>query len=267
MSFENVFLTDDALSKPHEADVVALQQRLQIPLPVGYREYITTLGEGNYCNNVTVLPPDAIRCGNEIVDWRELFWEDTSGRHFYWEPGRDVLSYNEVLESNCFAVTDDGDYIVQHAKNPERPFVLPRFSDTVFWLEQGFFEPLEWCSQTGIVRQTPQTEFFTPKSNDYRHIELFCKDPIDLGTTIATATTRWPEADQRFLEEAGSCLIMVSKTIGGNVQITYSNDDPRIGIRIAYLGKFQKEVEQLETELKGLGYFETGRYPVASRTP
>ncbi len=65
-----------------DTDVDALEKELGAELPSGYRDYVTTLGEGVLDDLVRVLPPRGIR--REIEDHRSRlaaywFWVDSTG--------------------------------------------------------------------------------------------------------------------------------------------------------------------------------------------
>jgi len=73
MSFEEVIVVDPYVDKgwtpkiqltlASEKDVDELEHTLGVVFPAGYREFVTTLGLGEYCNYIRIAMPDAIISG------------------------------------------------------------------------------------------------------------------------------------------------------------------------------------------------------------
>ena len=75
MAFENVKIVDPYVEKgwtaelkltlatPDEVDDV--EAKLNVSFPIGYKEYVTTLGFGEYCNYITIDMPSTILPGYE----------------------------------------------------------------------------------------------------------------------------------------------------------------------------------------------------------
>ena len=83
MAFDDVYLVSEKLDLPPTAELDALQGWLAAPLPRGYREYMTTLGNGTYCDEVYVLTPAEVREARDerrayIREYYEAFWGEST---------------------------------------------------------------------------------------------------------------------------------------------------------------------------------------------
>jgi hypothetical protein len=75
MSFESVYRVSARNSFPGEEDVNSLSRGLGMELPVGYREYVTSLGLGTMCTFLVVKMPSQIRNPDKQDEefYREVF--------------------------------------------------------------------------------------------------------------------------------------------------------------------------------------------------
>jgi hypothetical protein len=157
MAFEDVYLVSEKLILTPEAELDELQGWLSAPLPHGYREYMTTLGVGTYCDLVQILTPARIR---KVRDERRQFVREYYRQ--FWGASESSLSLDEAVAGVFFASTCDGDEMY-YLPAQERLFILPRHNDVVFWLEAGFADPLDWRSarrRANIFR--PPFRYFEP---------------------------------------------------------------------------------------------------------
>lgn len=229
------------------------------PLPHGYREYLTTLGDGTYCDFIQVLTPANIR--QERDQPREFV------REYYrefWGNSEDYLALEDAEASVFFATTVDGDEIYYHPTK-ERLFALPRHADEVFWLEAGLVEPLDWSSPSGqayVAR--PPFRYFEPAGQDRRVIELFTAGSFDVRMLAEQLRARWLAQEVRTIPEE-NCVILFPKAIRGRVQLTQASDDPRVGIRIDYDNDCSAEVELVVSDLSQMEFHETWRHPDSNR--
>jgi hypothetical protein len=84
MAFEDVYLVSDKLTLTPAAELEELQGWLGAPLPRGYREYMTTLGVGTYCDLVQVLTPTQVRDARDerrefVREYYQEFWGESEG--------------------------------------------------------------------------------------------------------------------------------------------------------------------------------------------
>lgn len=128
------------LAKPAQVD--ALETKLWVTLPAGYREYVTTLGEGVLgAGFVRVYPPWRIE--NELAEWRRRV-----AKYWFWDKGKKLLPKERGVECVVVADTADGDEFVFH---PARPglFLLPREEEKIYALGPDLLAALDWVFASG----------------------------------------------------------------------------------------------------------------------
>src|SRR5689334_17962583 len=123
--FQAIRVIGGSLVLSSSAEVDAAEAQHGFRFPTGYREYITQLGEGILGGSfIRIYPPRRILTGdNNLAEWRqriEEFW--------FWEEGQDVLAKDQALQSVIIGDTLNGDELIVHPENPERIYVLPRYS-------------------------------------------------------------------------------------------------------------------------------------------
>lgn len=134
------------------AEVDAVEAQLGVSFPRGYREYLTTLGEG-VLGMVRVYPPG--RVARDLEKWR-----DRINRYWFWDAGGPVLSKPRALESIVIADTGGGDEIIFHPDEPDRLLVLPIDSEQIFVAGADLLEAVEWiCSSGKVTRRLPKRVF------------------------------------------------------------------------------------------------------------
>lgn len=143
----------------HE-DVDRLENVLDIRFPDGYREFVTTLGQGDYCNFIRVDLPKTIE-----QEWRSR--QEFLNEYFFWEMGEEILSKEKVIESIQIAGTIDGDVMIFHPSNREMIYVLPRNDDMLYEIGSNLYEAIDWLcvshsTATGFVGQTHERRYFVP---------------------------------------------------------------------------------------------------------
>jgi hypothetical protein len=255
MAFEDVYLVSEKLILTPGAELDELQKWMAAPLPRGYREYMTTLGVGTYCDLVQVLTPAQVR---EARDERREFV-----REYYlqfWGENETSLALEEAVGGVFFASTCDGDE-VYYLPDKGRLFVLPRHDDVVYWLEVGFADPLDWTSPSRRPKvYQPPFRYFEPRGGDRRIIEFFTAGAFDMGALAERFRTRWSGQEVRSIPGPESVLLF-PRAIRGRVQLTQAPADPRVGIRVDYDNDCSAEVERFAGELREMGFFETWRHP------
>jgi hypothetical protein len=140
------------------ADIDAAETTLGTRLPTGYREYISQLGEGVLASYIRVYPPYQILEGdNGVHQWRKRVEE-----YYFWEPGRNVLAREHVLECIIVADTMDGDELVAHPSTPDRLYVLPRHEEMIFIAGDGLLPAIEWLLTSGTLTEPIDSRVFEP---------------------------------------------------------------------------------------------------------
>ncbi|HEX8396414.1 MAG TPA: SMI1/KNR4 family protein [Pyrinomonadaceae bacterium] len=170
MAFENVKIIDPYVEKgwtpelkltlatPEEVD--ALEAKLNVTFPEGYKEFVTTLGKGEYCNHTThirVDMPSAILSEyKEHQEFLDEFW--------FWEDGEDLLPKEKAIECIRICDTDAGDVVIFHPSNPNELFALPNGDDISYKIGSNLYEAFEWLSDYGNshLGNTDERIYFIP---------------------------------------------------------------------------------------------------------
>ena len=171
MGFEGVKLIDPYVDKgwtpeikltlATHNEVDALEVNLNVSMPIGYREYVTTLGFGNYCNYIRIDMPSRILSGYE--EYRSSLTD-----YWFWEMGEDILPKERALDSIKIGDTIDGDVIIFHPSQSAELFVLPRHDDMLHRIGSNLYEAIDWLCvprhnpQSGSVGEMHERRYFVP---------------------------------------------------------------------------------------------------------
>lgn len=261
MTFRDVYLVSDKLDPTPPGEIAAfegwLRERFDLPLPPGYREYMTTLGAGTYCDLVRVFRPALV-----MTDFTPIgkLW----GKHFFWEAGRGVLSEGQVERSFPVARTVDGDDIVCCPDHSGELFVLPRHDHHIYRLPAGLRDPLAWDGVPDNARREPPPFLYFQSGRDRAHVEFFTSiATLDVDALRRQFRGRWRHAEVREID-GDHYAILFPKAIGGRVQITREwAGEGRVGIRIDYDSDRQPEIDAVERTLVAQGMYVTGRHPAS----
>lgn len=160
--FENTYLVTDKLKTFSAAEVDAAEAQLGIRFPEGYREYMTRLGVGEYCNFVVIHDPANIVRNDlqrnfldgpadlavEIVS-PESILRDRGTKYAEYEAGG-VREYwildPETQRADFFVLDAEGRY------QPAQPDTSGRYDSAVlagFWINVGWL----WQTPLPLVRQ------------------------------------------------------------------------------------------------------------------
>lgn len=171
MSFENVKIIDPyvengmlerielTIATPDEVE--AAEAKLNVSFPIGYKEYVTTFGRGDYCNYIRIDMPSEILSGYE--EYQKLLDE-----YWFWDMGAEVLSKERAIESIKIANTIDGDVVIFHPSKSDELFVLPRNDDMLYQIGSNLYEAIDWlcvsrfCETSGSIGETHERRYFVP---------------------------------------------------------------------------------------------------------
>ena len=170
MSFKNIevidpyvdvgMLVEVQLQVAAPSEVETVEAKLGTSLPQGYKEFVTTLGRGQYCSYIRVDMPSEIMA--EYAEYQRLLDE-----YYFWELGEGELSKAKAIESIKIADTVDGDVIIFHPSKSDELFVLPRNDDMLYRIGNNLYEAIDWLceyrrSETGSVGETHKRRYFVP---------------------------------------------------------------------------------------------------------
>jgi hypothetical protein len=156
LKIEDIQVVGEPLVLARPADVDALASRLWITFPLGYREYVTRLGEGVFGGSfVRISPPWRIE--SELSEWRRRI-----KKYWFWDEGRDLLPKERALECVIIGDTVNGDELVFHPNRPNRLFVLPRDSEQIFEAGGDLLDAVEWMCTSGELGEAFNERNFEP---------------------------------------------------------------------------------------------------------
>jgi len=171
MSFESVKIIDPYLEKgwvpelkltlATDEDVDFAETMIIMSFPDGYKEFVTTLGFGEYCNYIRIMMPRDILLGYKK-------YQKSLDEYWFWEMGEDILSKERAIECIKIGDTIDGDVIIFHPSNSNELFVLPRHDDTLHKIGNNLYEAIDWLCvyrhnpHSGSVGETHEKRYFVP---------------------------------------------------------------------------------------------------------
>ena len=171
MSFDNTRIVDPyvengmcaevKLTLANDADVDAVEAKANFHFPTGYREYVTTLGRGEYCSYIRIHMPWKIL--SEYRDYQRFLKE-----YWFWDRGAEVISKSKATESVNVGDTMDGDVILFHPSNPGELFVLPRHDDMSHRIGSNLYDAIDWLCvyrhnpHSGSVGENHERRYFVP---------------------------------------------------------------------------------------------------------
>ncbi len=254
--FEDIYLVNDDVELIEPEVIDELEVSIGCRLPRGYREILTKLGVGTYCDLINLITP------KDVID-RTAKQRELWGAYYDWERGGHILSLDRAKNAYLIAQSIDGDDILLHPEDSSRLFVLPRHNDTVYWLDSDFSDPLAWQSEDGPVNQPPPFRYFEPYLN-CAQIELFtARRDLRHDMIISILTEQLSRGgEQRLISEDGFNLLFI-KAVGARIQLTSAPGDERIGIMITFSGKHVDEVNMTVKKLVEMDFFETNRAGLA----
>ena len=153
MNIEDVHISEKPLVVASPMEVEGLESQLWITFPVGYREYVTTLGEGLLSDFVRIYPPWRIE--EDLKDWRRRI-----NKFWFWDKGRELLPKERALECVIVGDTMNGDELVFHPTRPSSLFVMPRGGEKIFLAGDNLLGAVDWmCSSGKLAKRFTKREF------------------------------------------------------------------------------------------------------------
>jgi hypothetical protein len=154
MDLKSIHVVGGPMVRATTAEMADAESQLWITFPRGYREYVTTLGEGVLGGSfVRVYPP--WRVLRELAPWRERV-----RKYWFWEKGRKLLPKERAIESVILGDTVGGDELVFHPGKPDRLFVLPRQRETIFEAGADLLTAVEWmCGSGKLTKRFTERDF------------------------------------------------------------------------------------------------------------
>src|SRR6185295_19892892 len=129
--FENVYRVSTVSPTVDEKTIVSLESKIRVPLPRGYREYLTNFGRGELCDLLQVLVPREVR---EYSRQLRIHLADAI-RKGWFQPGD--FTDEDIGEAVVFAASAEGDRFVCCPRCGSDLFEIPRQSNVIELVRGG----------------------------------------------------------------------------------------------------------------------------------
>jgi hypothetical protein len=212
--FADVYRVTTKLRPVPPAEVDALARDLGVPLPDGYRGYVTTFGSGELCDLLRVWTPDFVRERIGPDAWeRESYVEGV--RQEAWESG--VLTPEDAAEAVTFGDTVEGDSFVGCPRFGGVLYELPRHHHVIRRFEDGFYGVVA----DTVARMRLDFAYFEPDDTGRRHRSFTAGPDSDGHALVAEVVRRWGEAGvRRSRSDPGEAIpTLFVSPIGGRLTL------------------------------------------------
>ncbi|GAA1573511.1 SMI1/KNR4 family protein [Kribbella karoonensis] len=150
MTWRTFYLVRDDLHRRSDAEVDAAEAALGLPLPRGYREMMTELGDGEVSGVLRAYAPD--RIAGEQAFYQELI--DTA---WFFEN----LEREYARECVVLADTGDGDQLIFHPEH-DQLHVLPRDDERTHPVGNDLWQAVAWFQTSGVLMRPHPFRYFEP---------------------------------------------------------------------------------------------------------
>ena len=141
--FEDVYRVDQQASQVGPDEVTELDDLLGGRTPLGYREFVTELGDGVCSGYVRVYPPARVLAEYESV-------QDRVQECFFWDAGSAVATRDDLATAVIVADTLAGDEVFVHP-DTDRLLVLPREEEGIYAFPNDLRDVLTWLLTSGTL--------------------------------------------------------------------------------------------------------------------
>lgn len=247
MAFESVYVIGNARDVTTEGEVTIVEHALHAHFPVGYKDYVMTLGGGVYNDAVHVFMPEELQ--RNLPEFRER-WADT----VVLDVG-DPLSLPRLLECIILLDTDGGHEIAFHPDNPGEFYALP-YEGGVYTISGSLTSVLDWSVHADVFMERETTRIL-PAIGDFEECDFRYFRPY--GDTKGLRYVGPPTIPLRALREAlvplarqnweqVACVLHADATVGEWLQVLIrdcaaelrcfgplsDDDEPRVTINVTY---------------------------------
>jgi hypothetical protein len=190
VSFDHVYRVTTLNEPVSDGEIDELEQELSVPLPIGYREYLTTLGHGELCDLLRVATPGQVRKDLAEQWLRESMVEGVTNG--WWNPG--VLLPEDMKTAVVFAGSAEGDLYVGCRRFGSQLFELPRHSECICPIADGLWGAVE----QSVRRMVHDFPFFEPWDDGRRrHRGFDVRSGLGAFGFIGEIERRWGQGGFR----------------------------------------------------------------------
>lgn len=215
MSFESVYCVTTRLRLTPGEAIDNLACTLHAELPVGYRDYLMTLGKGELCDWLRVHTPEHVRADSpeELPFWRGVWAQNLEDGRY--KPG--PLTAADLAEAVAFASSAEGDQFVCCPRHGPALFQLPRHADAIEVVEGGFYGVAE-LGRRLMEHDFPYFDAWDPEHRWHRDFIV----PPDLGAAglIAAVKARWEGGGFRQSRKAHEQPSLFVRAVGARMAVS-----------------------------------------------
>ena len=186
MLFESVYRVSSRSSLSSEEEIHSLERSLGMELPIGYREYATSLGVGAMCTFLVVKPPNQIGspASKDEEFYRALFAEDDENA----SDARNVAGLDSIdfQHATVFAFAA-AEAPIWFATRTRGPRLFEYVKGDTFEIENGFFGLVARCA----AGQQHEFPFFEPKNGRRRMRQLYVRPGVGRSGFVEAMARRW----------------------------------------------------------------------------
>lgn len=196
---------------------------MRTPLPLGYREFMTDLGDGWFCDMIDILMPDKVISNSKRRrQYLGDCFTELAPEH------QATLSPADAARGFVFGyMNPDGPYRSElwHVPGAPHPlYVLTPFLGEIYWVENGFLDPLNWVGATGPCAAVALPfRYFEPK-NRRMTMALDHFAPLPTASACKRIVELIPDCVTKFerIDPSGrlAAWIAWSSAIGGRVTVS-----------------------------------------------
>lgn len=202
--------------------VTEAEMALGTRFPVGYREYITALGDGVYNDWVSIFTPSAIIDGN--TEFQERWSWLAAGGDYDGYQGFDQFPVTRLLESIALFDTRSGDECVFHPTQPAELYVIPREDPIVYKIGGTLADALHWITESGVLRPRFRVRTLTVEG------DLVDRQVVYFEPNLDRVTERFALVGPAAYERLREVLIKMALAAGNEMLlIEQTNLDDSVG--------------------------------------
>lgn len=146
---DGVVVTTPRLNLSTAEDVATLEAELGLSMPPGYEHFVTTYGEGTFCDMLQICSPARVR--RLLAEFRERWAE-----FWFWDG---LITQAEMADAVVVADTDAGDEFVLHPGH-EQLMCLPRDDERVYPVGSTLTELIDWYCTSGVLIRPERVRSF-----------------------------------------------------------------------------------------------------------
>ena len=227
--------------------------------PAGYVDFLRQLGTGTYCDFLNIASPT-----DWLPDLTEEFREIES-QYVDWFPNYGESDSPRFDDAHCIGRSIDGDYLVSKPGMPIH--VFPRHDDSLYILNEGLRDPLDW-KRCDVPRRDyvyhPPFRYFE-SDVDRSMVSMFTAGSHNIEDVRGRILDKLPSGPTREINDesddgiATHLILLFPRSIQGRVQLTQSPGDRRVGIMISFDTNCRSTVDALIGHLAHDGFYVTSK--------